>query len=360
MNAPLTVLLLLAGTAFAHEATLCQEKSALDRHEYWQVEGSPDYGKAFEGIDLSRGEAAEGAWCGYRALYVVNDGGQRQLVRMYNPELSGVFNITPVTGVRGDGRLIVDDDAQRDLRLPELYARLMDMPLPKGYAWADSDAADWAEQEFYFDTAFSRQAEAELRNDPELGRALSLVEESELIHQDRAWKVSYIDMDAGHILLVLEGEKDGKCLHLSHYEINRGKEGKLEGLEYIASCRFAYGFADIGKPAFSADFRCFELPLSDEEMGVKTTLRLPACSIGGACEHSTGYRDGLDDDSSPTDALLRELMLGRYANAVLMLRGGKVSMNHPNNEGMRPSDYIPPRLRAALQAEAAAGQRVEP
>ncbi len=354
------LLALLACPALAHEATLCQEKSVHDRSEFWQVEGSPDFGKAFEGIDLGRGEQAEGSWCGYRALFVVNDGGMRQLVRMYAPELSGVFSVIPVTGIRGDGRLIVDKDAEQHLRLPELYDRLIAMPLPKGYSWSDSDSAAWAEQEFYLGAAFSPNAEAELLNAPELRRELSLVEESELIHRDGAWKVSYIDMDAGHILLALEGEEDGKCLHLSHYEVIRGKDGRLDRLHYVASCRFSYGFADIGKPTFSADFRCFLLPLSDEEMGVRTTLRLPACAIGGALEHATGYREGLAADSSPTDSLLRELMLGRYANAVHMLRGGKVNMDTPNEQGLRPSDYIPAKLRTALQAEAAGELPGEP
>ncbi len=347
---------LLIAPAMGHEATLCQERPVLDRCEFWQVEGSPDFGQAFEGIDLSKGEATEGTRCGYRALFVVNDDGQRQLVRMYSAEREGDFNIAPVTGIRGDGRLIVDNAAMHDIRQPELYSRLQAMPLPRNYSCSDGDSAAWAEQEFYFDTAFSTRAQAELTNDPELSRELSLVEECELIHKDRAWKVSYIDMDAGHILLALEGEEDGKCLHLSHYEVNRNKKGKLDSIVYVASCRFSYSFADIGKPAFSPDFRCFLLPLSDEEMGVKTTLSLPACAIGGAAEHATGYRDGLDEDSSPTDALLRELMLGRYANAVLMLRGGKVSMDSPNESGMRPSDYIPAKLRAALQAEAAEAQ----
>ncbi len=352
MKRSLCLLALLACPLTAHEAVLCQERPVLDRFEFWQVEGSPDFGKAFEGIDLDKGEAAEGAFCGYRALFLVNDGGQRQLVRMYSREREGLFNITPVTGIRGDGRLIVDDEEERHVRLPELYKRLMDTPLPRGYSWSDADSAASAEQEFYLGTTFSTRAKAELLNDPELSRELSMVEESELIHKDRAWRVSYVDMDAGHILLALEGEEDGKCLHLSHYEVSRTADGKLSSLIYVASCRFAYGFADIGKPAFSDDFCSFLLPLTDEEMGVQTTFRLPACAIGGAAEHATGYRDGLGEDSSPADALLRELMLGRYGNAVHMLRGGKVDMDAPNEQGLRPSDYIPPRLRAALQAEA--------
>ncbi len=355
MKQLLFLLALLAGPMFGMQATLCQSKgSPLHRTEYWHVEGSPDFSPLFADADFGKAAPGRGCTCDYRAIFFVSRGEQRMIVRMYEPEHSyGLFNIIPVTGVLGDGRILVDDEAGRDASLPELYDRLMEAALPRGYACYDTDAATHAEQEFYQEAVLSPQAEATLAQNLELRNRLSKVEEAELIHRDRYWSVSYIDLEAGHLLLVLEGHEDVRSLQLSHYAYELHPNGDVS-LRYIASCRFSYSFADIGRPTFSADYRSFLLPLSDEEMGVRTTLCLPAWPIGGVSEYTTGYRDGMGPDSSPADALLHELVLGRYGNAVLMLRGGKVDMDSPNADGMRPRDYMPDKLRAALQEEAAA------
>ncbi len=352
MNASVWV----AGLAFAlsaawaaEEATLCQER----QNEVWQVEDGPDYAAAFQGVDFSLAPAAEAPAGEYRARYLVRDGERLTLVSMGDGRWRGTFRVCPVTGLRPDGRVLTDRAAERYVCLPDLYQKLLDVELPEGYAPSSSEAGAEAEAEFYAVATLSSRAAVELRARPGLRRALSQVEEADKLHAGNAGAEFYVDVVRDHVLLGTASGEPAGDVQFSHYEARRDESGAWR-LAYVASTRFDFGFASIGEPCFSSDFRFFLLPLDDEELGVRTTLRLPAQAFGGVTEFSTGYRDGLSDESTATDALVHELLLGRYGNALLMLRGGKVDAEAPDASGLRPLDLMPPELRALAPA---AGER---
>ncbi len=120
-----------ASAAFADcRATLCYEH----HFKLWKLRDSPDYGKAFEGVDWGKAAPGEGAFCGYYACYLLQRKGKRaMLVRMYK-DLPGMFSLRRVADILPNGQLILSKGEGRDVCLPELYEALLQAGLPEHYS----------------------------------------------------------------------------------------------------------------------------------------------------------------------------------------------------------------------------------